>query len=245
MFFEDVKVQRGETVSGLGMAYGYKAGDWHKIWDDKKNADLVKRRGVPEHLQIADILFIPIPWKTVTRTLTTDARGASFLVQRDGEAGKRMSWVQTVYQSNQPAAGTTTFCVDGCPADDVLPFYWTNSEISSPPQWIKDFSGDPKVQLSKTFGDRPSRGKNPAAGKGTTQWRAIVSIAVVTGKRVTVYDSWVWGFDLTEAGKSTKVGPRSADASEVAGHLNLLKNGVGTAADNFGKQGWTFRKPPA
>jgi len=244
MFYEDVKLKRGDTVYGLGKEYGYKGTEWHKIWDDPKNAPLVKKRGQPEHLQVADIVFFPIPWKTVTRNLCAETRGAAFLVQRDGEPGKRMSWVQTVYQDNQPVKGTTKFCVDGCPADDNLPFYWTDGEVASPPKWIQDFSGDKKVKLSKTFGDKPSRNP-PKAGQDTTKWRAIVSIAVVTDKRVTVYDSWVWGFDLTVAGKSTKVGPRAADPSEVAGHLHLLSIGLGTSADNFGKQGWTFRKPPA
>ena len=243
MYYEDVKVKKGETVSGLGMNYGYKSSEWRKIWDDPKNAALVKKRGKPEHLQIGDIVDIPIPWRTVTRHLTTDANGVSFLVQRDGQAGKRMRWVQTVYQHNQPVAATTPFCVDGCPADDSLPFYWTDGEVASPPQWIKDFSGDPKVQLSKTFGDRPSRGA-PSAAQGTTKWRAIVSIAVVTDNRVTVYDSWVWGFDLTAAGVSSKVGPRAANAQEVQGHLHLLGIGKGTGAGTFGTQGWTFRKPP-
>src|SRR5215813_9935220 len=114
MFYEDVTVKKGETVSGLGVDYGYKGSEWHKIWDDPKNAALVKKRGIPEHLQIGDIVFVAIPWCTVTRTLTADPKGASFLVQRNGEAGKRLRWVQTVYQHNQPIGATTPFCVDGC-----------------------------------------------------------------------------------------------------------------------------------
>jgi len=72
-------------------------------------------------------------------------------------------------------------------------------------KWVKDFSGDPAVQLGKTFADRASRGA-PAAGIGTTKWRAIVSIAVVNEKRVTVYDSWVWA-STSHPQEWHKVGP--------------------------------------
>jgi len=261
LYYEDVKVKKGETVSGIGKDYGYRVTEWRKIWDDPKNAALVRKRGKPEHLQVDDVLWVNIPWHTVTRRLTTDATGASFLVQRNGVAGKRMSWVQTVYRHNQPIGpNPSPFCVDACTPDDELPFYWTDAEIASAPQWVKDFSGDPKVELSKTFADRPSRGA-PTAAMGTTKWRAIVSIAVVNEKRITVYDSWVWGFDLTSAGVSTKIGPRPASAHERQGHLNLLRTGIGAMIIDvtilgfhldltlmnpfsFGAQGWTFRTQP-
>ena len=265
MYHEDVKVKNGETVSGIGADFGYRITEWHKIWDDPKNAPLVKKRGKPEHLQIDDVVWVKIPWHTVTRRLTTDANGASFLVQRNGQPGKRINWVQTVYRGNQPIGpNSSPFCVDACTPDDDLPFYWTNAEVASPPQWVKDFSGDPAVQLGKTFADRASRGA-PAAGIGTTKWRAIVSIAVVNEKRVTVYDSWVWGFDLTSAGVATKVGPRCPTPHERQGHLQLLKGGLGTTwifdlATKFGfhvdgkvlsqlgfgfeAEGWTFRPAP-
>ena len=144
MYHEDVKVKNGETVSGIGADFGYRITEWHKIWDDPKNAPLVKKRGKPEHLQIDDVVWVKIPWHTVTRRLTTDANGASFLVQRNGQPGKRINWVQTVYRGNQPIGpNSSPFCVDACTPDDDLPFYWTDAELASPPQWVKDFSGDP------------------------------------------------------------------------------------------------------
>ena len=58
MYHEDVVVKKGETVSGIGADYGYKVSDWRKVWDDPKNAVLVRKRGKPEHLQIGDKLWV-------------------------------------------------------------------------------------------------------------------------------------------------------------------------------------------
>jgi hypothetical protein len=261
VYYEDVKVPDKGTVSLIGMDYGYKASEWRKIWDDPKNADLVKKRGKPEHLREGDTVWVKIPWHTVTRNLRVDGKGAAFLVQRNGAPGKNLSWVQTVFRDNQPIGpNPAKFCVDGCTPDDNLPFYWTEDEVSSPPSWVKTFSGDPKVSLSQTFADMAHRG-TPTAAQGDTHWRAIVSIAVVNGTRITVYDSWVWGFDLTTAGVATTVGPRAAKPNEIHGHLHLLREGLGgwiidetlwgihirlelLNPVKFSAQGWTFRSPP-
>ncbi len=229
MFYEDVKVKSGETVSGLAVAYGYRASQWKKIWDDKKNQVVVTKRGKPERLQIGDVLQIPIPWTMTSKSLVVHGNGSGLTVTRSGQKGQRLRWAQTVYQHNQAIGATSTFCVDGCPADDVDPFYWTSGELS----------GDPT--LRKTFTDFPSR-PAPSAAQGTTKWRAVLSIAVVTDKRVTVFDSIVWGFNVTPAGVYTKVGPRAAATQEVNGHLSLLKKGTGTGG-GFKAAGWTFRKP--
>jgi hypothetical protein len=230
MFYEDVKLVKGDTVWDLAIAYGYKGPDWKKIWDDPKNKALTSRRGRPESLAIGDVLMIPIPWKVISKTLNVEARGVGFTVKRDGEKGSRLRWAQTVYQHNQAVAGTSPFCVDACPPDDNDPFYWTSAELTADPT------------RRKTFIDHPKRSP-PSAAKGTTKWRAVLSIAVVTGKRVTVFESLVWGFDMTTANTITKVGPRAAKANEVTGHVTLLQKGKGTGPDNFGKAGWTFRKP--
>ena len=79
---------------------------------------------------------------------------------------------------------------------------------------------------------------------GTTKWRAVVSLAVVTKKRVTIWDSLVWGWNMTSAGVVTTVGPRAAMPMERAGHLNLLRSGIGTGPLTFGEAGWTFRSAP-
>ena len=124
MFFEDVRVNKGDTVSALGVAYGYKASDWEKIWRSAQNLSLVARRRDPEKLQIGDVIHIPIPWCVTTKKLTKKGDGGLMELQRDGELGKQLSWVQTVYRHNQPIGpNPNPFCVDACTPDDDLPFY--------------------------------------------------------------------------------------------------------------------------
>lgn len=230
MFYEDVKMIRGETVSGLAVDYGYKASDWKKIWNDPKNKPLVTKRIRPENLQVGDVLMIKIPWKVISKSITIEPRGVGLIIKRDGEKGTRLRWVQTIYQHNQPVAGTNIFAVDACPPDDNKPYYWTHGELTADPT------------CRKIFKDSPTRNP-PSASAGSTYWRAVLSIAVVTGKKVTVFESLVWGFDMTSAGKVSKVVPRTATFNEVSGHINLLHGGKGTGPDTFKSQGYSFRKP--
>ena len=123
MFFEDVKVRRGETVSGLAAAYGYKASEWRKIWDHPRNLDVVARSGVPERLQIGATLYVPISWMVVKKSLTARPDGAAIVVQRDGELGKRLTWVQTVYQHNQPVAELRPIEAISATPRDLTPMY--------------------------------------------------------------------------------------------------------------------------
>ena len=232
MYYEDVTIKHGDTISGIAAAYGHLASHWRTVWDDSRNEELRKKRGVPEKIQPGDVVQVPIPWKVISKVLNVEASGVGFTVKRDGERGTQLGWVQTVYRHNQPIGpNPSAFCVDACTPDDDLPFYWTNAELTTDPT------------RRKTFIDHPSRGA-PTAALGTTKWRAVVSISVMTHKRITVYDSWVWGFDMTPANAITKVGPRQASAGEVSGHLNLLRTGKGTSTGTFGSHGWTFRTPP-
>jgi hypothetical protein len=232
MFYEDVKIKRGDSISKLGLAYGYKAAQWHKIWDDPKNRDLVGSRGRPERIQPGDVVNIPIPWEVISQTLTAQGDGALMQAERDGENGTQLSWVQTVNRGNQPIGpNPNQFCVDACTPDDALPFYWTNGEIT----------GD--SSLRKKFRDHSARNP-PTAAMGTTMWRAVVSLAVVTDKRVTLWDSTVWGWNMTPANAITIVGPSTATTAEVNGHLNLLRKGLGTGPHTFEDDGWTFRVAP-
>lgn len=233
MYYEDVTIQTGETLSGLAVAYGYEAKDWKtKIWDDAKNVDLVKKRKVPEHIQPGDILHVPIPWVVTKKTLDVEPTGVGAIIERDGGDGTRLHWVQTVYAGNQPLAKASKtwgpFAVDATIPDDNLPYYWTEAEYKK------------NKSLRKHFEDHPSRGA-PTAAMGTTNWRACTSIAVVTGKRATLYGSLIWGFDLEPGGKVTKIGYRDATPAERYGNSWLLWAGVGTANVWFGMEGWTFR----
>lgn len=232
MFYEDYRIKRGDTISRIGMAYGYKPQEWKKIWDDPKNIGLKSSRKIPEHVQPNDIVCIPIPWRVRSKSLTRESDGATMVAERDGELGTQLTWVQTVYRHNQPIGpNPDPFCVDACTPDDDLPFYWTNSEIKADPN------------LRKTFSDHSSR-PPPTADMGTTKWRAVVSVAVVTEKRVTIWDSTVWGWDMDPDGTVGIVGPRDATGAEVSGHLNLLRKGVGTGPLTFTKAGWSFRTTP-
>ena len=240
MFYEDYKIKRGDTLWNLAGAYGYRNQDWKKIWDDPANAGLVAKRKKPELCRPGDLLMIPIPWTVQTWSLaartTPDPTGGPTLygaemdMERDGELGKQLTFVQTVYRHNQPIGpNPNPFCVDGCIPDDELPFYYTNAELSSVPNRRKHFNDH-------------SRRPAPSAATGTTKWRAVVSVAVVTEKRVSIWDSTVWGWDLTPAASVSIIGPRDATDFEISGHLQLLKTGLGTGPLDFGKLGWTFRK---
>jgi hypothetical protein len=232
MYLEDVTVGAGQTLLKLVEAYGHKATEAATIWGLPENSALAAR-GAPATLTAGDVVQIPIPWKMKKPLIITpEARGVGFDVSRTGRRGRRLSWVQTVYRHNQPIGpNPRAFCVDACTPDDNLPFYFTSAEIAA------------DASLRKKFSDHPSRNP-PTAVAGTTRWRAIVSIAVVTDKRVTVLEPTVWGFNMTPANAITTVGPRDATAGEVLGHLSMLANGVGTSGTKFKHDGWTFRSPP-
>lgn len=125
MFHDDVRVAPGETLSTLAVAYGYRADDADKLWRDCKNAHLMAHRGAGRNLQAGDLLYVLIPWHLVQSSLVAQRHGVQIRAERDGELGTRL------YQGNQPIGGTDPSCVDACPPDDDLPFYWTT--VKSPP----------------------------------------------------------------------------------------------------------------
>jgi hypothetical protein len=230
MYYEDVKIKPGDTISELIEKYGHKGSKWPGIWDDPKNSALKAKRGKPERIQAGDVFNIPIPWKITSKSVAVIAaeKRVKCSAERDGVRGTQLGWVQTVDQSNQAIGGTDQQCVDACPPDDADPFYWTSAELVNNPD------------LHKTFSDKPFR--NPPSGaQGTTKWRAILSFVVFTEKRVTIMESFLWGFDLTPAGVLTAVTPRAITAAEETAHLALLAAGTGTGGA-FSGAGWTFRK---
>lgn len=91
---------------------------------------------------------------------------------------------------------------------------------------------------------RPAIRSLPVAPLGTTTWRAVVSLAAVNLKTVTIRDSLLWGFDMDTSGNVTAIGPRKPKAHENWTHLHLLRSGKGTGPLSFEKMGWTFREAP-
>lgn len=200
------------------------------FWADSKNDSIRKKRGTPEKIQPGDTFYLPIPWIMTSKSVVKNPSGKAVTckVRRNGQRGTQIRWVQTVDQSNQPIGSTSQKCVDACPPDDAAPFYWTAAELKTDPS------------LRRNFSDVPRRAA-PSVAMGTTKWRAILSLAVVTKQRVTILRSIYWGFDITSAGVVSQIGPRNATTIEIVNHLKLLKKGVGTGG-KFSSAGWTFRR---
>jgi hypothetical protein len=227
MVFDDVVIKSGQTLSGLVEDYGHPAWEWENVWNHEKNALLRQKRSKPEKLMVGDILVIPIPWVITHKKMTSaDVKFFRIDVERNGGKGKYLRWVQTVFRDNQPINTSDIYTVDYIDDDD--PFYYTSLEVATKPTYKKHFSDTPK---------RP-----PAAR--TTNWRAVLSICSVSDKRVSVFETIVWGVDFGKNGTNSKYLPRPATPIEIEGHLNILRNGMGKTK-NFKSQGWSFRRAPS
>jgi len=246
VYYEDVTLKAGDTVYELVKSYGHPGTDWSTIWNNNKNKPLREKRGQPRSLQVGDVLHIPIDWKILNTTMVFVRANTrvKFEATRSGRKGTNIRWVQTVDRHNQPFGqapyGQPRYVVDpSSPPDDNEPFYYTAAELTADPN------------RRTTFSDTPGRAA-PVPPLGTTKWRAMLSVAVVTDKRVTILDTHFWGFDIDNAGTVSKVPGRKAAVGEVQDHLRLLQNGFGLGPTNaagtkadFKDMGWTFRMPPA
>lgn len=233
MVYEDISFRSGETLSQVANNYGYGLGNWKVIWDHPANSKLKALRGTPNKINKGDQLIIPIPWvihlKQLVNFQQSNGRPTFRLTaKRNGEKGEYIRWVQTVFQDNQPIGRTSTFCADACPGDDNDPFYYTSTELAS------------QDEFRKSFYDAPWR--NPHSQRSTA-WRAVLSVCSVSNKRVSVFESIVWGIDFGMNGKNIAYSPRKATNLEVTGHLRLLRMGEGVSK-SFKSQGWTFRAAP-
>lgn len=229
MVLEDIIIQPGQTLASIAGDYAYSTADWQKIWLHERNAGLRTLRGSAHKIKAGDKLFIPVPWKITSKRMSLDANDPRFFridVRRDGNKGQYLKWVQTVFDDNQPMQHTN-FTVDWI--DDDEPYYWTKSDLITDPG------------LYKHFWDRPRR--NPPTTR-TTTWRAVMSLCSVSGKRVSLIESIVWGVDFGKNGINTKYLPRPATEYEIKGHINLLTNGWGVSRVLFKNMGYTFRKAP-
>jgi len=114
----------------------------------------------------------------------------------------------------------------------------TDPEVASPPAWTIAAAGDPKGQSEENLQRiRPAVRRPPI--ERAYEWRAVVSIAVVTEKRVTVYEFLEMGFDvtpaavtimgvnITPASTSTAIGQLRQARLILRRHLNILEGTVG------------------
>jgi hypothetical protein len=153
--------------------------------------------------------------------------------KRSGKEGDRVSWVQTVYGHNQPnftQRPFPAFSVDW--PDDDKPYYWTQAEV--------DDADKNDGRFPTVIFDVPGRNP-PTAAMGATGWRAVTSLCVTTGKRVSIWNTFVWGINFMPDGVNTKYDIRPATKEEIAGHLNLLRKKTGKSKRSFQAMGWTFR----
>ncbi|MBK8009950.1 MAG: hypothetical protein IPK13_01265 [Deltaproteobacteria bacterium] len=239
--YEEVVIGRGDTLSELACAYGYAASHWRAVWRDPKNRALRIKRRRPDYVRPGDELHVRIPWRIRSTALELNAskRGVRFTAARDGHQGSQLQWVQTVDRSNQPIKypgfDAPRLVVDpSSPPDDGQPFYYTHDELLKEPA------------LRQKFSDAPAR-HAPSKAMGTTKWRALLSIGVVTGKRVTVLDTHSWGFNKDPDGQVIKIPARRATPEEIKAHLDILREGFGVGGDkrtpiHFKDEGWTFRQ---
>ena len=233
LFYEDVKIKQGETIVGLAAEYGFDPDDWREIWNDPKNTKLKTTRKLSTKIKAGDILYIPIKWRIKTKQLQPQKSGVDtfrMTAERTGKEGLRLDWVQTVYGHNQAnfmeSKPFPQFSVDE-PTWDNTPFYATQEHF------------DTNVLKRTQTRDTPARNP-PTAKQGTTTWRAVTSLCVVTGKRVSIWDTYVWGIDFQPNGINKAYPIRPAAQNEIEGHLNLLRRKMGTANVPFKELGWTF-----
>lgn len=229
LFYEDVKIKSGETIIGLLAEYGFDPNDWREIWNDAKNNNLRTKRKLSTNIRSGDTLYIPIKWRITSKTLNSATSSFRMVARRNGHEGGRIDWVQTVYGHNQPNFGTMkvfpAFSVD-LPTDDNTPFYWTQKEYDD-------------GQRRNLMSDRPFRNP-PTVAQGTTTWRAVTSLCVVTNKRVSIWDTFVWGINFQPNGTNVAYPIRPATQDEINGHLNLLRKKTGLNNVTFTNLGWTF-----
>ena len=243
MYYEDIEIERGDTLPALALLYGHGLYAGPRIWSDPRNEALRAARGRPERMQPGDRLYMPIPWIIISTSMTYNREGSGVLFEarRSGNRGTRLRWVQTVDRGNQPYGarpyGAPRFVVDpSSPPNSDEPFYHARAWLAAHPD------------ARRRFHDTPSR-PPPSLLMGTTEWRALLSIAVVTGKRVTVVDTHYWGFNRKRDGAVSKVLARRAIDLQVQDHLRILRNGFGLGDGPgtmayFQDLGWTFRAPP-
>ena len=168
----------------------------------------------------------------VTKYLKT-AAGASIVITHNvpTSAGKAVQWVQTVSDNSvftreckvsphvdpfadpsgagDPAMHTVSLPSIGgsCRADDLKPFYYTDSEIAGG-------AGAP------TFSDSPGINA-PASGRTWTKF--VTALTEVTGKDVLHLVAIAWGYDRLSDGTVLMAAVRTPTTIEMRDHGRALK----------------------
>lgn len=240
LFYEDVKLRCGETLIGLAAEYGFDPDDWLEIWNDPKNAALKAKRKLSSNVREGDTIFFPIKWR-ITSQKKLIPFGNRFLMKADrsGKEGARVDWVQTVFAHNQPnfpEKPFPDFSVD-IPTEDDLPFYWTQENYD---HLTKNAAGNVIRIFRKSITDIPNR-PAPTVAQGTTTWRAVTSLCLNTHKRISIWNTFVWGVNFNPDGTNTAYEIRNATQEEINGHMNLLRRKTGKSKRTFTNMGWTFR----
>ena len=237
-YYEDVVIKAGDSGQTLALEYGYNNSNWKDAWYSCKNNDRSTVKKLTTAPKPGDKVCIKIPWTIIDRKLKrlNDEKYPKFqfIMKRSGEPGKRLRWVQTVYQMNWLAPHSTRFSVDPVVPDDDKPFYRSDFDLAH-----SKIEAEQRVQIE----DQPAR---VAQSNKTVGMRLLASLAIVTDKRVTLLYTTYYGFDLTPANKLIGYDPRHATTEEIIGHLHLLRHGK-TATKRLGtfsKAGWTFRRAP-
>lgn len=239
-YYEDVKLKTGDSLQTLALEYGYDSTNWKDAWYGCKNNNLIPVKKLPTPPKAGDTVFIKIPLR-ITKCYMKPRQSETypafqFNMFRSGTPGKRLRWVQTVDQMNWLAAHSTRLSVDPVVPDDDKPFY--RSDLYYKNSLNKD------EDLIR-FTDVPTR-LAPTKKGDIVGMRLVVSLAIVTNKRVTILYTTYYGFDLSSENKLTQYGPRHATTKEILDHLHLLRHGK-TATKRLGtfsKAGWTFRRAP-
>jgi len=79
MFYEDITVERNETVQSLVCDLRLQGRGLPQGLERSEKCHLVARRRAPEHVQSGDTLLMPIPWKVVLKRLTKLAHGGEMM----------------------------------------------------------------------------------------------------------------------------------------------------------------------
>ena len=237
MFFESVTLAPGDTVGRILDLYGIDGTRWSEVLQSAPNQSVPSNATLLSRPPQVTSICVPIgPYMTVVNSRTVidlnvglrplntnftpaqralqianSSHGVEINAERDGNDCARIRWLQTVKSRNRAGLnGTPTppEFVDG--GGNGLPFYTATSVGSDDPD-------------STLFEDTPCCGVPTRAGQ--PQFSAILSLTVWTHPRITIIQSWAYGFRVVSAQHIHFDRPRDATPREIADSIRILKTG--------------------